>query len=241
MLQKQSNLVCASGKPESDSTDSSLIASIKNQDIPATAPRFNSHMQETPLLVIFILLQKKKKKKTVFESTVCFLCTIKNIKLNFKSSYQKDEKGQSRSGGWGGRGGRTTSTTVGGGRGGKEGRKDGAGRRVQKQGSSKEVRGGRDGERLGSPPPPLPAVLCNTVHFGFQILLLFYSKKTKKQQNPKNTKRSPKPPPPPKTPAHLIVSHPRPCTFKTLQAHRLANPAPQKPPPPPPPPPSPPL
>lgn len=57
-------------------------------------------MQETPLLVIFILLQKKeKKKKTVFESTVCFLCTIKNIKLNFKSFYQKDEKGQSRSGG----------------------------------------------------------------------------------------------------------------------------------------------
>lgn len=58
-------------------------------------------MQETPLLVIFILLQKKKKRKTVFESTVCFLCTIKNIKLNFKSSYQKDEKGQSRSGGEG--------------------------------------------------------------------------------------------------------------------------------------------
>lgn len=70
----------------------------------------------------FHFITKKKKKKTVFESTVCFLCTIKNIKLNFKSSYQKDEKGQSRSVGWGGRGGRTTSTTVGGGRGGKEGR-----------------------------------------------------------------------------------------------------------------------
>lgn len=127
----------------------------------------------------FHFITKKKKKKTVFESTVCFLCTIKNIKLNFKSSYQRDEKGQSRSGGRGG--GRTTSTTVGRER--RKRREGRGGRRVQKQGSSKEVRGGRDGERLGSP-PPLPAVLCNTVHFGFQILLLFYSKKTKQKKKP---------------------------------------------------------
>lgn len=133
-------------------------------------------------------------------------------------------------------GGRTTSTTVGRGRG-KERRKEGRTGGVvesKKQGSSKKVRGGREGERLGSP-PPLLAVLCNTVHFGFQILLLFNSEKTAESLKTKQkTLKGARDHPTPKSPAHLIVSYPRQCTFKTFQAHRLANPAPQKPPSPPP-------
>lgn len=37
-------------------------------------------------MVICILLLKK-----VFESTVCFLCTVKNLKLNFQSFEPKEE------------------------------------------------------------------------------------------------------------------------------------------------------